>query len=181
MRKAAPSRSNSKASITLPDVPIIRPTPAFLMAHPAHLVAFGFGTGLSPFAPGTVGSFAAIPLYWALAKWLTPLAILVFTVPLFLIGVWATGKAGRALGISDHSGMNWDEIVAMLAILCFTPATWMWQAFAFFVFRVFDVVKPPPIRYYDRTLKGGFGVMFDDVLAAGYTLLVIALAKAVLS
>lgn len=163
-----------------PNTPLIRPTAAFLLAHPAHFLAFGFGTGLSPFAPGTVGTALAIPLYWALAKWLSPLAILALTPVLFLIGVWATGRAGRALGVSDHSGMNWDEIVAMLAILAFTPPTWAWQAFAFFVFRFFDVVKPPPVRYYDRVVKGGFGVMLDDVLAAGYTLLVIALAKAVI-
>lgn len=102
------------------------------------------------------------------------------TPVLFLIGIWACGRTGRALGISDHTGMNWDEIVAMLGILAFTPEDWKWQLFAFFVFRFFDVVKPQPIRYFDRTVKGGYGVMLDDVLAAGYSVLVIAIAARLL-
>lgn len=150
-----------------------------MLSHPAHVLSLGFGTGLSPFAPGTVGTLLAIPLYWALAKVLSPAGILALTPVLFLVGVWATGRTGRDLGISDHSGMNWDEIVAMLAILAFTPPTAAWQAFAFFAFRFFDVVKPPPVRTVDARLKGGLGVMLDDVLAAGYTLLVIAIVKSV--
>jgi phosphatidylglycerophosphatase A len=163
----------------LPDTPIIRPTAGFMLSHPAHVLSFGFGTGLSPFVPGTVGTLLAIPLYWALAQVLSPAGILALTPVLFLVGVWATGRTGRALGVSDHSGMNWDEIVAMLAILAFTPPTVAWQALAFFAFRFFDVVKPPPVRTVDARLKGGLGVMLDDVLAAGYTLLVIAIVKSV--
>lgn len=150
------------------------------MAHPAHFIALGFGTGLSPFAPGTVGTLLAMPLYWALLQWLSPLGILAITPVLFAVGVWACERTGRALGIGDHSGMNWDEIVAMLAILVFTPGDWRWQAFAFFAFRFFDVVKPPPVGYFDRTVKGGFGVMLDDILAAGYTLLLMAAVRRIL-
>ena len=161
-------------------MPTLRPTVAFLLAHPAHFLALGFGTGLAPIAPGTVGTLLAFPLYAVLAQWLAPAAILAVLPLLFLIGVWACGRTGRALGIADHGGMNWDEIVAMLGILVFTPPALGWQVFAFFAFRFFDVVKPPPVGYYDRTVKGGFGVMLDDVLAAGYTLLVIALVKAII-
>jgi len=87
------------------------------------------------------------------------------------------GKTGADLGLADHSAMNWDEVVAFLLILVITPPGLGWQAFAFFAFRFFDVVKPPPIRYFDRTIKGGFGVMFDDIAAAFYTLLAMAIAK----
>ena len=97
----------------------------------------------------------------------------------FLIGVWACDATSRALGVADHGGMVWDETVAFLLVLMFTPAGWLWQATAFGLFRFFDIVKPPPIRYFDRTLKSGFGVMFDDVLAAGYTVLVLAILKVV--
>lgn len=156
---------------------ILRPGVGFLLAHPAHFIALGFGTGLSPFAPGTVGTLLAFPLYAVLAYWLAPEWLAAAIAVFFLVGIWACGRTGRDLGIADHSGMNWDEVVAFLAILVFTPPGLAWQLFAFFAFRFFDVVKPPPIRQADRALKGGFGVMLDDVLAALYTLLVIAVAK----
>jgi phosphatidylglycerophosphatase A len=84
---------------------------------------------------------------------------------------------GRAIGDADYGGMVWDEVVAFLLVLFFTPVYGYWQAFAFLLFRFFDIVKPPPIRYYERAFKGGFGVMIDDVMAALYTVLVLALAK----
>lgn len=155
---------------------ILRPTAPFMFAHPAHFIALGFGTGLSPFAPGTVGTLLAFPLYRVLDPWLAPAAMLGVIAALFAIGVWAAGRTGRALGIQDHSSMNIDEIAAFMLVLWFTPAGLGWQAFAFLAFRFFDVVKPPPIRHFDRTVKGGFGVMFDDIVAALYTLLLMALA-----
>jgi len=156
---------------------IWRPTLGFILAHPARFIALGFGTGLAPVAPGTVGTLLAFPLYLLLEAWLPPLSVFGVIVLLFGIGVWACERTGRDLGISDHSAMNWDEVVAMLLVLLLTPADWAWRGFAFFVFRVFDVVKPPPIRYIDRTVKGGFGVMADDILAAFYTLIAMAVAK----
>ena len=84
---------------------------------------------------------------------------------------------GRALGVADHGAMVWDEVVAFALVLVFTPDGWLWQAGAFLLFRLFDILKPPPIHYFDRRLKSGFGVMFDDLLAAFYTLLVLALIK----
>ncbi|MEQ1772707.1 MAG: phosphatidylglycerophosphatase A [Burkholderiales bacterium] len=152
-------------------------TARFVYAHPAHCIAFAGGIGLAPFAPGTFGTLLAFPLFAMLAAYSgTIIQIFVF-IMFFLIGTWACHTAGRALGVADHGGMVWDETVAFLLVLIFTPAGWAWQIAAFALFRFFDIVKPPPIRHFDRTLKNGFGVMFDDLLAAGYTLLVLALAK----
>ena len=157
----------------------VRPSAAFLLSHPAHFVALGFGTGLAPAAPGTVGTLLAFPLYAVLGHWLSPLGILALLPALFALGAWACGRTGRALGVLDHSGMNWDEIVAFLLVLVFTPPGLAWQVAAFCAFRLFDVVKPPPIRYLDRTVKSGFGVMLDDLVAAFYALLLLAGARMV--
>ena len=156
---------------------IVRPTLRFLFAHPAHFLALGFGTGLAPVAPGTVGTLLGFPIYSLLAPRLAPLELLAAIAGMFALGTWACEATGRAMGIPDHSAMNWDEVVAFLLILVITPPGWAWQAFAFFAFRFFDVVKPAPIRYFDRTIKGGFGVMFDDIVAAFYTLLAMAIVK----
>lgn len=161
----------------MPAAMILRPGFQFAFSHPAHFVAFGFGAGLSPFAPGTAGTLVGFPLYWALAPYLGALEMLVLIAVLFAIGVWACGVTGRHLGISDHGGMCWDEIVAFLLILAIAPEEPGWQVGAFFLFRIFDVVKPSPIRELEARMKGGFGVMFDDILAAGYTLLALALIK----
>jgi phosphatidylglycerophosphatase A len=149
----------------------LRPDLKFLFAHPAHLIAFGFGTGLAPKAPGTVGTLLGLPLFWlivAVAPDLPNRIILLIAV--FLLGVWACGRTGRALGVADHGGMVWDEIAAFALVLLFTPAGWLWIALAFALFRLFDILKPWPIRLADTRLKGGFGVMFDDLLAALYAI-----------
>jgi len=154
-----------------------RPGVGFLLAHPAHFVALGFGTGLSPFAPGTVGTLLAVPFYAVLAYWFAPQWVAAAIAAFFVLGIWACGRTGHDLGVADHGSMNWDEVVAFLAVLVLTPPLVLWQVAAFVLFRFFDVVKPPPIRQVDRALKGGFGVMLDDVVAAFYTLLVLAAAK----
>jgi phosphatidylglycerophosphatase A len=156
---------------------ILRPSAGFVYSHPAHFVALGFGTGLSPFAPGTVGTLLAFPLYALLSERFEPFELFILICAFFALGVWACGRTGEALGIADHTSMNWDEIVAFLLVLMLTPEGLAWQAFAFFAFRFFDVVKPQPIRYFDRTIKGGFGVMFDDIFAGFYTLLAMALIR----
>jgi phosphatidylglycerophosphatase A len=156
---------------------IIRPTARFLFAHPAHFLALGFGTGLAPVAPGTVGTLLGFPIYSLLADRLAPAELMAVVGAMFVLGIWVCRKTGTDLGIADHSAMNWDEVVAFLLVLAITPPGVGWQAFAFFAFRFFDVVKPAPIRYFDRTLKGGFGVMFDDIVAAFYTLLAMAIVK----
>ena len=136
------------------------------------------GVGVIRFAPGTFGTLIAFPLHaWLLSR-LEPYVHLAAIAALFLLGMWACGRTGRDLGVSDHSGMVMDETVAFLLILFFAPDHPFWQAFAFLLFRLFDIFKPPPIRYFDRTIHSGFGVMLDDMLAAGYTLLCLAAAKA---
>ena len=159
---------------------IPRPSWRFLLSRPAHLIAFGFGAGLVPVAPGTWGTLLAFPLFWLLQPWTDTPEFLLAAAILFGLGVWACDATGRALGVADHGGMVWDETVAFLLVLFFTPSALHWQALAFLIFRLFDILKPPPIRYYDRTLKNGFGVMFDDLIAAFYTLLVLAVAKTLL-
>ena len=163
--------------ITLAEYPA-HPTWGFVYRHPAHFIAFGGGIGLSPAAPGTFGTLLALPLFYLLEPRLPPWTFLVVILGLFWLGVWACAVTGRALGVADHGGMVWDEVVAFLLVLFFVPTTGYWQGFAFLLFRLFDIFKPPPIRYYDRLLKNGFGVMWDDLLAAGYTVLVLAAAYA---
>lgn len=160
---------------------VSRPAASFAFSRPAHVIAFGFGAGLAPRAPGTAGTLAA----WAAGSlallYVPPLLLLAAAGVLFLLGIWACGVTGRALGVPDHGAMVWDEIVAFLAVLAFVPREPAWQAAAFALFRAFDIVKPPPIRAFERRWHGGFGVMFDDVLAAAYTLVVLALVKRVLA
>jgi len=129
---------------------ILRPNARFLVEHPAHFVALGFGTGLAPVAPGTVGTLLAFPIFLALDAALGPLdawpartAFLGTLAVFFVLGVWACGRTGRDLGVADHGCMNWDEVVAFLLVLLLTPEGVAWQAVAFFLFRFFDVVKPP--------------------------------------
>jgi len=159
---------------------VLRPGAAFALAHPAHFVALGFGAGLAPLAPGTAGTLLALPLWWLLGRGHGPLELLAAIAFLFAVGVWACERTGRALGVADHGAMCWDEVVAFLLVLALTPAALAWQAAAFVLFRAFDILKPPPIRNLERRFKGGFGVMLDDLVAAGYTLLVLALAKRIL-
>ncbi len=156
---------------------VLRPSWRFVLRHPAHFIAFGGGAGLAPFAPGTWGTLLALPLYTLISPWLAAMEFLLLLAALFGLGIWACAVTGRAVGVPDHGGMVWDETVAFLLVLFFVPARLDWQASAFLLFRLFDILKPPPIRYYDRTLKSGFGVMFDDLIAAFYTLLVLAIAK----
>lgn len=159
---------------------VLRPSWRFLARHPAHVIAFGFGAGLAPVAPGTWGTLLALPAHWLLSPRLDPVDYLLVVGVLFGLGVWACEVTGRTIGVSDHGGMVWDEAVAFLLVLFFVPATLLWQAAAFLLFRLLDILKPPPIRYYERTFRNGFGVMLDDLVAAFYTLLVFAVASKLL-
>ncbi len=158
----------------------IRPGWKFLFSHPAHFLSFGFGSGLARFAPGTFGTLAAYPIYWYLAPRLSDNKFILFLVFAFLIGIWACGYTGKKLGVADYGGIVWDEIVAMLLVLFFTPPGPYWSLLAFLLFRLFDIAKPPPIRHFDSNWHGGLGVMFDDLLAAGYALLCMAAIRALL-
>ena len=148
------------------------PNVAFLLRHPAHFVALGFGLGLAPVAPGTFGTLLAIPLAAVLRLYLSDAAFAAAIVALFALGVWAAEVAGRNLGAADHGAIVWDEVVAFLVVLFFVGAHPLSIMVAFGLFRLFDILKPPPIRQLERAFKNGFGVMADDLLAAGYTLLV---------
>lgn len=151
-----------------------RPDLKFLFAHPAHFIAFGFGSGLVPRAPGTVGTLLGLPLFWLIAAAAPDLGNrVVLVIAAFLLGIWACARAGRALGVPDHGGIVWDEIVAFALVLLFTPPGWAWLALAFALFRLFDILKPWPIAFFDRRLKNGFGVMFDDLLAAVYAVAIL--------
>ena len=154
----------------------VQPDWRFLVAHPAHFLALGFGAGLAPVMPGTFGTLVAIPIAVVLRMW-GDVAFAVAIVAGFAIGVWASGVAGRALGEDDHSAIVWDEVVAFALVLFFVGAAWWRVALAFVLFRVFDIVKPPPIRQLERRLSGGLGVMADDIGAAAYTLIAFALVQ----
>lgn len=156
------------------------PTARFAFAHPAHVIAFGFGSGLAPRAPGTAGTLAAWPLGWILGGVMPPALFVGLMVFFFAVGTWACSVTGRRLGVADHPAMVVDEMVAFMLVLAILPRELDWQAAAFLLFRAFDIVKPAPIAWFERRFHGGFGVMFDDLLAAGYTLLVLALLKRVL-
>jgi phosphatidylglycerophosphatase A len=170
-------RSGDRERLDIEEVPDIvwrAPTFAFMKPRLSRWIALGFGSGLAPVAPGTVGTLFAWALFVLLDPWLSALAWWVVILIGFVIGCWACERTGRDLGVPDHSAIVWDEVIAFWAVLVLVPATTVSQVAAFFVFRIFDVVKPPPIRQFDASMKNGFGVMFDDVLAAFYTLLVFA-------
>lgn len=142
-------------------------TPSFaaLARNPAHFVAFGFGAGLSPRAPGTAGSIVGL-LVWFFLSWLSPFAYGVTVVVLFFFGVWITAITERDIGVHDHPGIVWDEIVGVLVTLAFVPLDGWWLTAGFVLFRIFDIWKPFPIRWLNNRVPGGWGIMLDD-LAAG--------------
>ena len=144
----------------------------------SRLVALGFGSGLSPWAPGTVGTLWAWVSFVVLDSWLQPAHWAAVIAGGVALGAWACGRTARDLGVADHGAIVWDEIVAFWLVLLVAGGGFGTQLAAFALFRFFDIVKPPPIRHFDATLKNGFGVMFDDLLAAFYTLLVLALWRA---
>lgn len=155
------------------------PSIRFLLAHPAHFIACGCGSGLSRWAPGTVGTLFAWLAYPLLRPHFGEAQFALMLAAAYLGGIWCVQVAGRHLGEPDHGSIVWDEIVPFWAVLFLCPDGWLWQTTAFFLFRFFDIVKPPPACNFDR-IKNGFGVMTDDVFAAAYTVLVLALLKFIL-
>ncbi|WP_116366795.1 phosphatidylglycerophosphatase A [Parahaliea mediterranea] len=134
------------------------------LKSPVHCLAFGFGSGLAPKAPGTFGTLAAVPFY-LLAAQLDLAAYLVFLLLAFVLGVYVCDRASRDLGVHDHPGIVWDEFVGYWITLCAAPAGWWWVVAGFVLFRVFDILKPWPIGWLDRRVHGGLGIMLDDVVA----------------
>ena len=146
----------------------------FLVAHPAHVVALGFGAGLAPRAPGTVGTLLAIPLGLRLDAATGDAGYLLVVALLFGVGAWAADRTGRDLGVADHSGIVIDEIVAFLLVMFFTGPDLARIALGFLLFRLFDIAKPPPIRAIDARMKNGVGAMLDDLAAAAIALVAFA-------
>lgn len=148
-----------------------------LLRSPAGWIALGFGSGLAPRAPGTVASLCAVLPWLALRQLHWPVYLLVLVLA-FALGIWACDRAGRAIGVSDHGALVWDEYVGQwLAWLPLLAAPWPWVLAGFVLFRCFDIVKPWPIGWADRRFKGGLGVMLDDVLAGAAAALVLALLR----
>jgi phosphatidylglycerophosphatase A len=147
-----------------------------VFGSPSGFLAFGFGSGLSPFAPGTMGTLVAIPFIFALRDLGNP-GFWIVLVLLFLLGVQMCGSVSRKLGVHDHGGIVWDEMVGYWLSAAFVPLQWHWLLAAFLLFRFFDILKPWPIRQLDKNVSGGFGIMIDDVVAALFTVLILAVLQ----
>jgi phosphatidylglycerophosphatase A len=173
----------------------VRPTAAFMFGHPARCIALGFGSGLAPKAPGTFGTLWAWAVFAFIAPWMTDLAWALLIGGGTLVGWWACTRTARDMGTPDPSAVVWDEVVAFWLILWLIgPVGFIGQAVAFGLFRFFDAAKPGPVGWADRRFKAardasgayriggsqGFGILFDDFVAAGCTLLVIALYRALM-
>lgn len=143
-----------------------------VLTSPVHFLAFGFGSGLSPKAPGTMGTLAAIPLYLLLMN--LPLTGYLLAVLLISVaGIWICGESSLRLGVHDHGGIVWDEFAGFLLTMTAAPQGWAWIVLGFALFRLFDIWKPWPVRVADRQLHGGLGIMLDDILAGIYAWLVL--------
>ena len=147
---------------------------AGLLRHPLDFMALGFGSGLVPKGPGTAGTVVAVPVYLLLQ----PLSVTVYlalVAALFIVGIPICAHAARRMGVHDHPGIVWDEIVGYLVTMTFAPQGWLWIAAGFVLFRLFDIAKPWPIRLLDRKVGGGFGIMVDDLLAGIFAAAVLQL------
>ncbi len=138
-----------------------------LLKKPAAFIAYGFGSGLSPKAPGTFGTLVAIPIYWLIQDW-SLTAYLIFTLIAFLFGIWICQKTVDWLKQDDPGGIVWDEVVGYLVTMIAAPQGWLWITLGFVLFRLFDITKPWPVSLADRKIHGGLGVMLDDVIAGVY-------------
>lgn len=138
--------------------------PKGFLRDPVHFLAFGFGSGALPKAPGTWGSLAAIPVWYTFA-WLPPVGYWLVVLVAFLVGIWLCGKTADDLKVHDHGGIVWDEFVGMWIALGLFPDQFVGVLLAFVLFRLFDVVKPWPISWLDARMPGGLGIMVDDVVA----------------
>lgn len=154
-----------------------RPSLNELMQSPILVVAFGFGAGLAPKFPGTVGTLVALPLWWALSNF-DPVWYLITVGFGFILGIWVCGRASAQLGQHDHTGIVIDEIVGYLLALAVVPFTLWGAVFSFVIFRMFDILKPWPISWLDRHVPGGLGIMLDDLVAGIFTALVVIAARA---
>ncbi len=152
-----------------------------VFCDPVHLLAFGFGAGLSPRAPGTVGTLVGVLIHVAYMVFnigLEPRVMIV--VAIVLSGIWLCGQSAKRLGVHDHPGIVWDEIAGYLLAVLFVPDDWYWIFAGFILFRFFDIAKPWPIGPIDKKVSGGFGIMLDDVIAGVFTAVALGLVQIVL-
>jgi len=150
----------------------VSPSAKTIFSDPIHFLAFGFGSGLSPIAPGTVGTLAVIPLYLLMQ----PLSLLyygILVVLISIVGIWICGESSKRLGVHDHKGIVWDEFAGFLITMFAVPFAWQWIIIGFLLFRLFDIWKPWPIRPIDQHLGGGLGIMLDDVLAGIFAAIIL--------
>lgn len=143
--------------------------PKGFLSDPVNLAAFGFGSGCAPKAPGTFGTLAALAFYLLLSDlslWLYLSVVLVSAI----LGIWICAHASQKLGVHDHGGIVWDEFVGYWITMIAAPAGWFWIVWGFVLFRLFDIWKPQPIRYVDKRVHGGLGIMLDDIIAGVYAL-----------
>ena len=148
--------------------------PDTVFRNPVHFLAFGFGSGVSPKAPGTMGTLAAVPLYLGLTQLPLTLYLLVL-IAAFALGIWLCEVTSRDLGVHDHGGIVWDEFVGFWLTMVAAPAGWVWIVVGFVLFRFFDILKPFPINWLDRHIKGGLGIMVDDAVAGSFAWLCLQL------
>jgi phosphatidylglycerophosphatase A len=144
--------------------------PKNLIKNPIHFLSLGFGSGLSPVAPGTMGTLVAVPLYLVLSHYLSQTGYAIVTCVVMLVGVYLCEQTTRALGVHDHPAIVWDEIAGYFITLLFVPVTFFHIVLGFVLFRLFDILKPWPVSVIDSRMKGGLGVMLDDVIAGLYAL-----------
>ena len=145
-----------------------------VLSNPIHFLAFGFGSGLAPVAPGTFGTVMAIPLYLLMQPLSLPIYLLV-TAIVCVLGIWICGKSSELLGVHDHSGIVWDEFAGYFVTMIAAPSGWLWIIIGFVLFRLFDIWKPWPISVLDKKVHGGLGIMVDDILAGVFSLIVLQL------
>jgi phosphatidylglycerophosphatase A len=142
----------------------VNKVPASVWKNPIHFLAFGLGSGAAPWAPGTFGTLAAvIPYFWfqqlSLPWYLVMLAVTT------VIGIWLCDRTSKDIGVKDHGGIVWDEFVGFWVTMTLAPAGILWIVYGFVLFRIFDILKPWPIKWADQKVSGGLGVMLDDIIA----------------
>jgi len=158
----------------------VPPIPKSIWKNPLHFIAFGFGTGAIPIAPGTFGTIAAIPFY-LLLHLLPNLFYFIALTVITLFCMWLCEKVSREINVHDHQGMCIDEFPGFLLTMFAAPFHWIWILTGFILFRIFDIWKPFPIRYVDKNIKGGFGMVLDDLLAGVYSCVVLQILIRIIS
>lgn len=149
-------------------------TNALIFRHPIYFIACGFGSGALPKAPGTWGTLMALPFYYVMQSW-AALPYALFVAVSFLAGIYFCDKTTKAFGLPDHPSIVWDEMVGLWLTLFLAPTGIVWVLLGFLLFRIFDITKPWPIAWVDRHVKGGLGIMLDDIIAGAFAWAVIQL------